>query len=61
MALVEGPLQREGLVIHVIAKRLVDLSPRLAQLSAPQSDSGSDRAAREADDARALYPSRNFR
>ena len=44
---VEGPLQREGLVIHVIAKRLVDLSPRLAQLSAPG--------------APAIYPSRNFR
>jgi error-prone DNA polymerase len=54
---VEGPLQREGLVIHVIAKRLVDLSPRLEQLSAP----GFDRTAREAGDARALYPSRNFR
>jgi error-prone DNA polymerase len=57
---VEGPLQREGLVIHVIAKRLVDLSPRLEQLSAPQGDSGFDRAAREAG-APALYPSRNFR
>ncbi|MCH8037190.1 MAG: hypothetical protein IIC53_08705 [Proteobacteria bacterium] len=57
---VEGPLQREGLVIHVIAKRLVDLSPRLAQLSAPESDSGSDRAARDPG-ACALYPSRNFR
>ncbi len=53
---VEGPLQREGLVIHVIAKRLVDLSPRLEQLSAP----GLDHAAREPG-APALYPSRNFR
>ena len=57
---VEGPLQREGLVIHVIAKRLVDLSPRLEQLSAPQGDSGLDHAAREPG-APALYPSRNFR
>ncbi len=79
---VEGPLQREGLVIHVIAKRLVDLSPRLKQLSAPGFDHGArelgeplvppharaDRVTRpggpdprEAGDARALYPSRNFR
>jgi error-prone DNA polymerase len=53
---VEGPLQREGLVIHVIAKRLTDLSPRLKQLSAP----GLDHAARELAEP-ALYPSRNFR
>ena len=53
---VEGPLQREGLVIHVIAKRLVDLSPRLKQLSAP----GFDPAARDLG-APTIYPSRNFR
>ncbi len=38
---VEGPLQREGLVIHVIAERLVDLSPRLAALSAPGPEPGT--------------------
>ena len=27
-----GRLQREGLVIHVVAERLVDLSPRLRRL-----------------------------
>ncbi len=27
-----GTLQREGLVIHIVAERLVDLSPRLARL-----------------------------
>ncbi|MFQ6017336.1 MAG: error-prone DNA polymerase, partial [Kiloniellaceae bacterium] len=32
---VEGPLQREGLVVHVIAKRLFDLTPRLAALTTP--------------------------
>ena len=30
---VEGVLQREGLVIHVVAKRLSDLSDHLAQLT----------------------------
>jgi len=30
-----GRLQREGLVIHVVAERLVDLSRRLAQLNEP--------------------------
>jgi error-prone DNA polymerase len=32
---VEGRLQREGLVIHIIAERLHDLSPRLARLQTP--------------------------
>ena len=32
---VEGPLQREGLVTHVIARRLFDLTPRLAALRDP--------------------------
>ena len=53
---VEGPLQREGLVIHVIAKRLVDLSPRLKKLSTP----GLGRTAREPGEP-TIYPSRNFR
>ena len=30
-----GLVQREGLVIHVVAERLVDLSPRLRELHAP--------------------------
>ena len=30
-----GRLQREGLVIHVVAERLADLSPRLARLNEP--------------------------
>ncbi len=62
---VEGPLQREGLVIHIIAQRIVDLSPRLAQLQAPLThadevkrpprDLGKERA-----EAKRLYRSRNF-
>jgi error-prone DNA polymerase len=59
---VEGPLQREGLVIHVIAQRLTDLSPRLAALKAPPARelgeplmSPPERAA-----PKAIYPSRDF-
>ncbi len=47
---IEGRLQRKGLVIHVIAKHLIDMSPYLAQLSAPPDVAPG-----------ALYPSRNFR
>jgi error-prone DNA polymerase len=32
---VEGPVQREGEVIHVVAQRLIDLSPLLQRLSTP--------------------------
>jgi error-prone DNA polymerase len=35
---VEGRLQREGLVIHVVARRLVDLTQRLAELTRPARD-----------------------
>jgi error-prone DNA polymerase len=35
LMLCRGRLQREGLVIHVVAERLVDLSPRLARLNEP--------------------------
>jgi error-prone DNA polymerase len=33
--LCRGRLQREGLVIHVVAERLIDVSRRLAQLNEP--------------------------
>ena len=52
---IEGRLQREGLVIHVIAKHLIDLSPYLATLSAAPGDSDLGAAARN------LYRARNFR
>ena len=39
-----GRLQREGLVIHVVAERLVDLSRRLRRLTAPELASPSARA-----------------
>jgi error-prone DNA polymerase len=37
MLLVSGPLQREGLVIHVVAERFVDLSDRLRLLRAGEA------------------------
>jgi len=60
---VEGPLQREGLVIHVIARRLIDLSPRLATLAAPAPaaiGNNTPNARGTAPPARRLYPSRDF-
>ena len=48
---VEGRLQREGLVIHVVARRLYDLSHRLATLGT---------ACGPARPGRRLYPSRDF-
>jgi error-prone DNA polymerase len=35
LLLVSGRIQREGLVIHVVAERFVDLSDELARLSDP--------------------------
>ena len=35
---VDGEVQREGLVIHVVAKRLVDLTPLLSRLTEPDID-----------------------
>ncbi len=50
---VSGRLQREGIVIHVIAERLLDLSHHLASLTAPPADA-TETPGR-------LYPSRDFR
>jgi len=73
---VTGPLQREGLVVHLIAERVEDLSHRLSDLShplaetiatpAPQADntprpSRAPGAARHPrDQAKRLFPSRDF-
>ena len=43
---VRGTVQREGLVIHVVAERLADLTPMLAGLTAPRAD-GAGRPARD--------------
>lgn len=47
---VSGPLQREGIVVHLIAEDIEDLSPRLSELGHPMDERvGVTRA--EADDA----------
>lgn len=63
-----GKLQREGLVIHVVAERLIDLSPRLRQLregSAPLDAEGrnvTEGSWRTHPPKKPLVtPSRNFR
>ncbi|MDH3594849.1 MAG: error-prone DNA polymerase [Rhodospirillales bacterium] len=38
---VEGRLQREGLVIHVVARRLIDLTARLGELTEPAHDAAA--------------------
>jgi error-prone DNA polymerase len=38
----EGPVQREGEVIHVVARRLIDLSPLLRRLSDPGTSRPED-------------------
>ena len=41
---VRGTVQREGLVIHVVAERLADLTPMLAGLTAPRDAADAPRA-----------------
>jgi error-prone DNA polymerase len=75
LILVKGKLQREGLVTHVVAERLEDLSPLLATLTPrdepmPLEPARADHVKRpdrpDARDAenrrrpRLLYPSRDF-
>jgi len=63
---VDGEVQREGIVIHVIAKRLVDLTPLLARLTDVDADFGNalaraDEVTRPGRDPRDLpVISRNF-
>ena len=59
---VDGRLQREGLVIHVVARRVFDLTPRLAARAAPAptiARARADEVQRLGGDRR-LYPSRDF-
>jgi error-prone DNA polymerase len=63
LLVVEGRLQREGLVIHVVAERLTDLTHRLATLARPAEAEPPlaplrPPAGRATRDPR--YPSRNF-
>jgi error-prone DNA polymerase len=50
MVAVEGKLQREGLVIHVIAERIVDLTPLLRTLGEEGHD--TDRAIARGDEVK---------
>ncbi len=62
MLAVRGRLQRQGLVIHVIAERIVDLSHHLARLGdAPlEANAAADASAPRDLPSRASYPSRDF-
>lgn len=63
---VDGEVQREGIVIHVVAKRLVDLTPLLSRLTEPDVDfanalARADEVTRPGRDMRDLpVVSRNF-
>jgi error-prone DNA polymerase len=72
---VTGYLQREGIVVHLIAQQIEDLSPRLSDLGHPmdsaigQTTSKTDtaprplpspRATHPRDQAKRLFPSRDF-
>lgn len=63
---VTGELQREGIVIHVIAKRLHDLTPRLMDLANETSPiteppySSGDEGKRPVHVKPGMYPSRDF-
>ncbi len=62
---VEGRLQREGLVMHVIAERIDDLSPLLRDLGSRdeplETDAGRDTPTRSIGNRDASFPSRDFR
>ena len=62
---VTGELQREGIVIHVIAKRLVDMTDRLmALMESPQrfktEVTAADESAPLGEGGQVMYPSRDF-
>jgi len=74
---ITGPLQREGVVVHLIAEQIEDLSPRLTLLAHP-ADDAIERPLRDAalraesagplvsrarhprEQAKKLFPSRDF-
>ena len=61
---IAGRLQREGIVTHVVAERVFDLSPYLGRIGAPEETlplplSRADETKRPHHDKR-LYPSRDF-
>jgi len=61
-----GRLQREGIVMHIVAEKLLDLSPRLRQLRRglappPRHGPGEVPPQRPAEAADLVIPSRDFR
>jgi error-prone DNA polymerase len=61
-----GKLQREGIVTHIVAERLIDLSPRLRALRNPATpqaspDVGGTPPRRQRDPADLVISSRDFR
>jgi error-prone DNA polymerase len=54
-----GRLQREGIVTHIVAERLIDLSPRLRELRRPAA--GETPVRRTRDPADLVIASRDFR
>jgi error-prone DNA polymerase len=72
---VSGRLEREGIVVHLIAQEIEDLSPRLqelghplpeviGQITAPADEAprprGGARAMHPREQAKRLFPSRDF-
>ena len=62
---VSGELQREGIVIHVVARRMADLTHRLRALAAGHDPlkpplARADEIARPSGEDRRQYPSRDF-
>lgn len=60
---VTGRLEREGAVVHLIAERLEDVSAALSGLGRLEASSGQSRSApahHPRDQAKAIFPSRDF-
>jgi len=55
-----GRLQREGIVMHIVAERLLDLSPRLRQLRCPNQAASEVPQRRPPDTADLKIQSRDF-
>jgi error-prone DNA polymerase len=58
--LVRGPIQREGLVIHVVAERFVDLTDELRLLGKGEALPSPAVAAEAAPSLPRLFKSRDF-
>lgn len=62
LLMVEGQVQKEGEVIHVVVKRCFNISRLLQQLNTPQSDAPKSRADETSSPYLSIFPDgRNFR